>query len=128
MSPSGELSVLQGSFRRVILCGSVALKIARLDCSLGPQAGLEANRHEAERWRAVGDSLRLVLCPVLYCSPDYALLVMQRAEPMPPEIFDADRAKALVFSETDSVDCEFKAEGWGILEGRWVVIDYGNPD
>ena len=128
MGPSTEFHVIQGSFRRVVLCGSVALKFARLDCSLGPLAGLEANRLEAEQWQSVGDDLRLVVCPVLYCSPDYTLLVMQRAEAMPPEIFDAERAMSLVMGETTSVDCEFKAEGWGILEGRWVVIDYGNPD
>jgi hypothetical protein len=133
MAPSyGELPtdfhVIQGSTRRVVLCGSVALKFARLNSSQGPQAGLDANRLEAERWHTVDDDLRSVLCPVLYCSPDHALLVMQRADPMAPEIFDPDRAMGLVFSETSSIDCEFKAEGWGILDGRWVVVDYGNPD
>jgi hypothetical protein len=30
----------------------------------------------------------------------------------------------LVHGETKSIDCEFKPEGWGIIDSRWVVIDY----
>jgi hypothetical protein len=71
--------------------------------------------------------LRPRLCPVIFCSRSGDLLAMQRAAPMPEEVFDAVVAMELVFSETSSIDCEFKAEGWGIIDGRWVVIDYGNP-
>ena len=120
MTDAIEIKV--GTGRKVLLVPGYANKIALTE------EGIEHNRREAERWRNADDARRQILCPALLISPDGDILVMQRAVAIPEDEFDRDRAYRLVEDFHPGIDCEFKASGWGVVDGRWVVVDYGNDD
>jgi hypothetical protein len=125
--PTPEIK--QGRSRLVVLFGAYAMKFARTDEAERFADGVEANRLEASRWSTmIEPALRERLCPVLFAQPPYDMIVMQRAAPIPPGDFDHAKAYRLSEGEAESINCEIKEADWGVLDGRWVVVDYGNPD
>ena len=119
---TNEIEIRMGTGRKVLLVPGYANKIAITE------EGIEHNRRESERWHNADDARRQILCPVFWFSPDADILVMQRAVAIPENEFDSDRAYRLVEDFYPGIDCEFKASGWGVIDGRWVVVDYGNED
>lgn len=113
-----------GVTRAVLLAGRFAIKVPKMRYGwrLFLQ-GLLANMQEREFSKAGWPEL----CPVLFSIPGGWLVVMRRARVMTDDewpFFDAQAwAKA---SGKYIIPCEFKADSFGWLDGRVVVIDYGN--
>lgn len=106
-----------GSNRRVLICHSIALKLAR------HERGALCNLFEARTFRNSTGDCRDGLCPVLWCSGNGAVLVMRAAEPIPEGEFETLPDNA--FPDFRCVPVEYdKAENWGRLNGRLVAVDY----
>lgn len=110
-----------GTTRTVIIHGSVAVKFAK------DGRGRQANLREAELWARYAkhpDRGRL-LCPVLWCDPDGAVLIMPRVEPVGPD-FGLHSLPKWDYGgpSDDGWPFEPKALDWGILDGRLVAVDY----
>src|SRR3954462_9986847 len=72
-----------GKTRLVWCIGQIAIKIAR------GRVGACCNRFEAKYYRNASPEIQAKLCPVLWCSPTGAVLVMPRAEPIRDDEFDS---------------------------------------
>ena len=123
------VSFATGTTRAVLCVGSLALKFSR------SQAGARGNRFESDLYRRSGKGRRALLCPVLWCSPHGAVLVMRRATPMSEAdyrryVHDVGLLYAWGYSDSrDDVNpFEPKASSWGWHNGRAVAIDYANVD
>lgn len=108
-----------GATRHVLLVGPWAVKLPRPGRWRAFLNGLLANHQEAAFSRLQHPRL----CPVLLCVPGGFLLVMRRAVPLPLATFEA----------LDPADwggvlgaVEFKADSFGLLDGRVVAVDYGS--
>jgi hypothetical protein len=122
----GAFAIRRGTTRLVIVCGVVAVKVAR------GEVGRRCNLFEAGIWERNRDhpSRGPRLCPVLWCDPEGHALVMPAVEPLPP---GTDMAPVLDVDwwdyrpGGDGWPCEPKPADWGILDGRIVAVDYAAP-
>lgn len=110
-----------GSSRLVLLTNHSAWKIPRPDRWRRLLTGLLANMDEVALW-----SQRLPrLCPIRWSLPGGLLVVMVRADPMPPE--EIDTALEEYLDESPKVQLpELKRDALGKIKGGWVIVDYGN--
>lgn len=97
----------------MLLLGPLAFKIPRLTHGRAFLNGLLANLTEAEFSRLRDPRL----CPVLLALPLGLLVVMQRAEPLPP---------AVALPRWDDLPVERKRDSFGLVGGRRVAVDYGS--
>src|SRR5207249_3344621 len=108
--------------------GSAAFKLALHD------RGARCNRYEAELYRQTTPARRAMLCPVIWCSENAAVLVARRAIPLTQLEFDkiwSDESEDMFpdwdyrpgqerFGETPF---EYKPSDWGWLDRRLVAVD-----
>jgi hypothetical protein len=66
--------IRRGRTRFVVLCGSVAFKVA-----IG-ERGLRCNQFEANLYKRVNAQRREMLCPVIWCAPAGSVLIARRAD------------------------------------------------
>lgn len=110
-----------GSTRTVITHGSVAVKFAK------EAEGRRCNLREAEMWRRYENHPERgsMLCPVLWCAQDGAVLIMRKVEPVGPGFsFKSLPDWDYQGPGDDGWPFEPKAEDWGMLNGRLVAVDY----
>jgi hypothetical protein len=109
--------------------GSYAIKIPRLRRF---REGVACNRREWAR-----SSTCPKYCPVLWSLLGGAVIVMRRAAPITDEEFDLLIADLDADVEAHFFDCygsyhtiqgEMKQTSWGIIDGRIVVVDYGDQN
>jgi hypothetical protein len=68
------------------------------------------------------------LCPVTFSLPGGWLVVMRRAEPLSEEFLrDFDMLAFLMPPGRNLIPGEPKPDSFGRLDGRVVVVDYGEP-
>lgn len=117
------IQTAEGTTRVVAIAGGYAAKFARGD------EGRRCNLEEARLWRLYsatpgrGESL----CPVVWCSSDGAILLMEAAEPLPEGAepwHQADEAWDYRAGGDDGSPWEGKIADWGLLRGRPVAVDY----
>ncbi len=113
-----------GTTRAVIRVRSFVLKFAR------HELGAKCNLFEANLFRRTTSMRRAMLCPVLWCSHNGALLIANSATPLTEEEASMLR-KARGFPDwyycgpgDDPCPIEPKASDWGRLKGRLVALDY----
>lgn len=114
--------VLTGVTRIVILIGPYAIKIPRLNYGWRMLLwGLIGNISE----KTFSDTKWKELCPVLLSFPGGFLNVMRRAEPVPYKL-----TKKAMWAFREGCDymvpAELKQDSFGILDGKLVVVDYGD--
>jgi hypothetical protein len=120
--------IRRGRTRFVVLCGSVAFKVA-----IG-ERGLRCNQFEANLYKRVNAQRREMLCPVIWCARAGSVLIARRAD---RELTEQEKDHLI---ETDGVPdwdymppnddehpFEFKASDWGWLDGRLVALDHSAP-
>ncbi len=86
--------------------------------------GGNSNYIEWRVWNAVKDdsSISKYFCPITGYTNDYSVITMLEASPMKKSQFSLrllDKLPALLRLDVN------RAENWGILEGRPVLVDYG---
>jgi hypothetical protein len=117
----------RGQSRCVLVCHSIALKFARGNW------GARCNLYEAQLYKSTTEWRRKLLCPVIWCSANGAVLVMRAAKPLTKEQFDrAEKENQLPDWKrvpgsnevTPFEECECKFADFGWLEDRIVVMDY----
>jgi len=116
-----------GTTRAVVVIGRVALKIAR------NERGVRCNRYEADLYARTTPERRAMLCPVLWCSENGAILAMRAACP----ITQAEASQLLATEQypdwdyspfdRDPIPFEYKFSDWGRLDGKLVAVDYSEP-
>jgi hypothetical protein len=119
----------RGTSRGVLCVGPIAIKLAR------NKRGARCNRHEFELYRRTTEWRRSLLCPVLWCSENGAILIARAAKPMTQEEFnDLYRRNELpdwdyLAPANDREPCpiEGKASDWGWLNGKPLAVDYAEP-
>lgn len=120
---TGALWDKRGVSRDVFLVGRWAVKLPKLTYGwkmflCGLLANMQERSFAATKWPQ--------LCPVSFSLPGGWLVVMHRARVMTEEEFSSFDAKAFCDQPDYIVPCEFKSDSFGWLDGRIVVIDYGN--
>jgi hypothetical protein len=126
------IEIRMGTGRKVLLVPGYAIKIARADRTEWPQKGFEENLREAAHWRDASAAMKTILCPVLFVTEAGDLLVMPRAAPIPAAEWDGvqrylnQRYDEAYCGPTDSIGFEIKPDTCGYLDGKPVVIDYGD--
>jgi hypothetical protein len=83
--------------------------------------GLIANMQERQFSKAGWPEL----CPVKFALPLGFLVVMDRAQPMTREQWDAFDAEAFCTKDDYCIPAELKMDSFGWLRGRAVAVDYG---
>jgi hypothetical protein len=117
-----------GVSRDVLCIGRWALKLPKLKRWQSFLIGLLANMQERELSKR--DYWPELLCPVVFALPGGWLLVMRRATPLT----DAQAAEldyGMLWPEDGrpAIPAEPKPASFGVLDGRIVVVDYGdNPN
>ena len=109
-----------GATRIVLLVGPYAIKIPSILEWRLFLLGLLANMQE----RAFSKLGWPELCPIIGSVPGGWLVIMRRAREMTPDEFDLFR-QFCEESEHD-IPTEYKSTSFGWLDGKPVVIDYGN--
>lgn len=115
----------RGATRFVILTKRYAIKIPRFwwHRSFRWQTflyGLLGNMQERDFATAGWPEL----CPIRWSVPGGWLVVMHRAEPLTVDLTD-EEYEAFVEQDDYRVPVEQKRDGFGLLDGRLVAIDYG---
>jgi hypothetical protein len=115
-----------GSTRWVFLVGPYAIKIPRLDYYRNFLLGILANQQEAQ-WARLPFA-RKKLCPVLFRSWLYLVIVMPRARTLKEgELSRTDLELFCTVDEDWTLPAELKADSFGYLpDGRLVAVDYGS--
>lgn len=104
-----------GTTRLVVLAWDSAIKFAR------DGNGIRCNELESQWWLTATETNRPLLCPVLWVSPDYRILIMKRAEPAT----EKDMKQRPEFDLRGITEpAELKPTDWGWVEGRLVAVDY----
>lgn len=116
-----------GTTRFVFLIHEIAFKFAR------HPHGANCNISEAQMYHRVDERRRAMLCPVIACLPNGALLLMEAATPLSWEQCDelrrTDGFPDWDYNHRDRISCpfEYKPWDWGYLKsGRLVALDF--PD
>jgi hypothetical protein len=122
------IHVRRGTTRAVLVLGRLAIKVPR------NRVGFDCNRYEATIWKVSQGSpeRRARLCPVLWSGLGCLVLAMAAAAPLPPGVVPTDEWADFweynpIKGASDSWPGEFKPEDWGIIDGRYVLVDYGAP-
>jgi hypothetical protein len=74
-----------------------------------------------------------MLCPVIWCSDNAAVLVARRADHLTQvqfdELFENDRFPDWDYLPSDRTETPFELKpiDWGWLDGRLVALDYSLP-
>lgn len=66
------------------------------------------------------------LCPVVWSFPGGFLVVMRRARVLTDDEFSELDIEGFVKRPDYTVPAEMKSDSFGYLDGRLVVVDYGN--
>lgn len=112
----------RGNWRRVLLIGPFAVKVAR--SRFWHQARC-CNRWEREMWRIWRPRFNWqCLCPILLSDRFGFIVVMRRAE----QPVTVEQIEAVAEPLYPDVTCEWKTADCGRLDGRIVALDYGLPD
>lgn len=111
-----RIEVHKGVTRTVVLCGAFAFKFPSCRSWKMFLNGLLANMQERE-W--AGHDNRL--CPIIWASCWGWLVVMRRAEPLTDRTWYAMRLQAW-----NGLPLDWKKANFGRLDGRVVLVDYGN--
>ena len=129
-----EVQLLKGGERWVLIFFNWAIKVPQLKYW---RSGLQQNRNEIDWWQRTFDKR---LCPILKTLFSNCIVIMKRAEPMQEDQFRnhfpdhdscislADNIDAYPNSEiqTSYLPCEYKPDSFGFIDGKVVIIDYGN--
>jgi hypothetical protein len=118
---------LGDQFSDVLVVGRTAFKLTR------HSDGARCNLFEADLYRRTTPQRKAMLCPVISCAPNGALLIMRSAVPL--STGEADKLKRddgfLDWNyeprDGESAPFEYKASDWGWLDGKLVAVDYGAP-
>lgn len=110
-----------GRTRVVILVGTIAIKLPKLNNWLQFLSGLSANCREYSRWE-INKSANPPLCPVLFSSWGGFLNVMRRVD---RTVYDSEWADLDIKSLNPYTYNDDIPENVGYLDGRLVMIDYG---
>jgi hypothetical protein len=116
-----------GTTRAVLVIGDLALKFAR------HELGARCNLSEANVFATATEGRRAMLCPVVWCSPNGAVLAMRAARPCTQgeiqQLIDTDGFPNWDHVGLDDYDCPFerKPSDWGYRDGRLVALDYSMP-
>jgi hypothetical protein len=124
MSPRPFIQLIRsGAMRDVLLLAGWAIKLPKVTKGWSVlRLGLEANRHERLYSRKGWPEL----CPVLITVLGGLILVMRRADPMPESVFESfDVMDFFCPHDGREIPGEPKPSSIGLLDGRPVVIDYG---
>ncbi len=116
----------EGRTRLVLVLGPLALKFAR------GERGRRCNRFEADLYERASARRRLMLCPVLWCTPAGRVLLMGAACPLTHQehahLMETDGFPDWDYAPPDeSCPFEYKSSDWGWLNGRLVALDYSAP-
>ncbi len=114
--------ITRGATRTVFLIGGYAFKFPSCRSWRFFLQGLLANIQEREFSKTKWPEL----CPVVFAIPGGFLTVMQEAEPMPDEIWNDLNVETWANREGYTIPVEAKQSSFGILNGKIVVVDYGN--
>ena len=107
------VSLRQGATRNVSLTRALALKFPRLTSWRTFLNGLLANDQE----RVFSRLPDARLCPVLWAAPGGFLVIMCRAQPLPPGVAPLG---------WNDLPVERKCDSFGLLDGQMVALDYGS--
>jgi hypothetical protein len=125
------IEIMMGTGRKVLLVPGFAIKLARPDYEW-PRKGVEDNLREARYWLEAKPAMKKILCPVLFVSATGDLLVMPRTSPISPGEWESarrhleDKYSEAYTGPEDSIGFEIKIDTCGLLNGKPVVIDYGD--
>lgn len=115
-----------GITRRVLLVGSYAIKVPRLRFGWSKLLyGLLSNMTEA-RFTCLADQFRL--CPTVFSVPGGFLNVQRRCEPLSDEEWEQTRLNhddVHGRGDWQGMACDFKRDNFGTLNGRVVLLDFG---
>jgi len=116
-----------GTNRFVLLVGPWAIKLAR------SAKGRRACRHERAVWKRYGGRPGNgdLLCPILASDPFGLVVIMRKAQRTPWPFFSTWHERQPQWEywpgERDIPDPgEPQPKDWGVLDGRFVMVDYGN--
>ena len=121
------IAVAWGTSRIVfLLCGPFAFKVPRLRRL---RTGFRANREEARVWREGWQQRYPELCPVVASMLFGAIWVMPAVRILTTAEYDAAREREALpehhpSERPDPQLYEDKVGEWGLLDGRYVVVDY----
>ena len=126
MGDVADLEVAFGVTRMVAIQGSLAVKFAR------DERGRRCNLFEVTTWsECKGKKRGRHLCPVEWCDPTGAVLIMPKARPLtPPEVVTMRRHNFSWWDYTPlgpGTPWESKPEDWGVVDGCIVAVDYSMP-
>lgn len=121
-----------GATRWVIVIGNLAFKIPRTSTFRSFLNGILANEQEhvwSKAFKSYGK-----LCPVLFTFPLYLAIVMPRVKVLTDEDCINRSVDYIDFDEFLKIEdgkrllypAEKKADSFGWLHGRLVIIDYGS--
>ena len=119
-----------GVTRRVLLIGNYAVKVPRWRYGWRMfLTGLISNMAET-RFKSLSDHFHL--CPVLFSIPGGWLNIMPRCTLLTDREWDNICARCnpendptMIITEWYGFDCDFKRDNFGVLDGRVVLLDYG---
>lgn len=94
-----------------------------LKLAIGPR-GQAQSLQECARWNV---SKSPHLAPVFACATDGSWLVMGQAENIDHEEWDALPQREAVAAQFGIEDEDDSEENWGRYQGRFVLVDYGDP-
>jgi hypothetical protein len=109
-----RLAIRHGIMRTVFLVGDWAIKVPRPRWWAMFLRGFLANIHEGFYWANTRDAR---LCPVVWVAPAGLAIVMRRAEPWPESV--------PLPAGFGDVSFDVKEDNLGVLDGRPVMVDYG---
>lgn len=117
-----NIKIKFGTTRTVFLVGKLAIKIPVFSEWRLFLQGLLANIQE----RTFSKTGWPELCPVLFSIPGGWLVIMKRAEPISFEEFSAFNFSEFADKDDYTVPGEDKQDSLGKLDGKVVMVDYGN--
>jgi hypothetical protein len=130
-----------GASRKVFRYGNIVFKLAK------NEFGLRQNRAEVDLYTGINKDLEDLICPILWFSDDFKVLICAYAEPLyrangwredtidsikqdeykQTVHYDMLEGKLLDLKNRHRLDTHdlLKISSWGMLEGRAVLVDYG---
>ena len=117
-----------GITRAVLLVGGYAIKVPRLRYGWSKLLyGLLSNMTEA-RFTSLADQFRL--CPTVFSLPGGFLNVQLRCQPLTDEQWadvELSGGEDSEYGRSDwhGMTCDFKRDNFGTLDGRVVLLDFG---